>query len=71
VPSGDRVIYSGPFRPPPAALMERAIGWRHVKRHVSDHRWEPIAWQIVYPDSILIVDYETELATRDSCLWEP
>lgn len=65
-------IYDGAFTPPPAELLEGAIGWRFTKiSHPDKGRWEPTGWEIVFPTSVLTVDMKTGLATSDSILYSP
>lgn len=64
--------YSGPFDPPPAESLEGAISWRFLKISVPDEsRWEPIGWEIIFPDHIIEVDMNTKLAMRDSTVFAP
>jgi len=67
-------VNMSPFESPPAEVLEGAIGWRFTKEHYEKHGqkcWRPTGWEIVYPGSILTVDYFTKLATRDSILYAP
>jgi hypothetical protein len=60
------------FDPPPEHLHDGMIGWRFESEHYVDEngypRWRPRAWTIVYPNSMLEVDYRTKLAMRESTL---
>lgn len=60
--------YSGPFNPPPADVLDGAIGWKFLSEPDGPGRWKPSAWIVVFPDHIFEVDYTTHIVYRDSLL---
>jgi len=64
--------YLGPFNPPPSEYLEGAIGWRFTKTYDETiSHWRPTGWEIVFPEHILTLDYQTHLGMRDSLLYSP
>lgn len=65
------VTYRGPFNPPPAMAVEGALGWTFETETDPENpgKWRPTAWKIILPDSILTVNYETEIAMSERSLF--
>lgn len=63
------LAYDGPFPAPSPALLQGAVGWRHISEHAPDGRtWHPVGFMVVFPDHVLRTGMD-EVPYRDSRLW--